>query len=122
MSLRKTYEQALQNKAAPLTAIDETVTTLVKQVAEAVTRDGDYNARVIDHNDTGFVFEVRGCDSRFARKVSLSSETIWRAYCGANGHEATTVTDLVETLVNRMAQDQLDAQRQRDIKARLGLR
>ena len=111
MSLRKDYEQALSNQTRALDQHDVTLVGLVRQTVEAITRDGDFNARVADVTENGYQLHVQSGLARVGRTVCLGFDDVARAYDSNEGYEEAAVNDLVETVISRLAGQQAEVNR-----------
>lgn len=122
MSLRKTYEQALQNKKDPLDSRDTAVAEVVTAIVAAFRRDGDFTATLKDITDRGFELDIRANLARAGQTVTLSYGDVWNSYTHNQGHVANAAGDLVEQVIGKLAGQKIALDRRSAFKTLLGLR
>ena len=111
MSLRAQYEKSLK---AQTTALDSRDTALVEAVNDTVARinaDGDFSARVNNVVNGSFEIQIWTSGGRGSRVVSLGLGDVAQAYTDNEGDRDGTASDLVERVIDRLAHQQAETNR-----------
>ena len=110
MSLRKLYDQAVQNQTPKaVDSLDEAAVATVVKAVELIRNDGDFHARLEKITPAReFILHITPSGGRSYTAVTLLMADVKQAYDGNEGDIDAAANDTVERVINKMAGAQAD--------------